>query len=228
MTSRLIHAKQRERRLVALAQDLKTLLQWMCHDVFELAGPSLDIRQELYDFIVTELQKLECKKHPAIRTLRKALRKQRDNLLAFAGVIDRKLVAIARSFSLPLQIVQEICLLFRKRPTSNPYWERWNQLHSQLSGQFHGVMKAVAKALKQTPRASSLVENLNSRLRNYFFLRKSLNDSYLSLLQFFLNHRRFMRSQVPERVGKSPRELMTGDAHPHWLEMLGFQRFKRA
>ena len=89
-------------------------------------------------------------------------------------------------------------------------------------------MEAVSEALKQTPRASSLVENLNSRLRNYFFLRKSLNDSYLSLLQFFLNHRRFMRSEVPERVGKSPRELMTGEAHPHWLELLGFQRFQRA
>ncbi len=228
MSSRLMHAKQRERQLVALAQDLKTLLQWMCHDVFELAGPSLEVRQELYDFIVTELQKLECKQHRAIRTLRKALRKQRDDLLSFSGVIDRKLAAIADRFNLPLQTVREVCLLFRKRPTSNPYWERWNQLHSQLSSQFHPLMESVAEALKQTPRASSLVENLNSRLRNYFFLRKSLSDSYLSLLQFFLNHRRFIRSQVAERVGKSPRELMTGDAHPHWLEILGFQRFQRA
>ncbi|MEL7475868.1 MAG: hypothetical protein AAGJ55_06515 [Cyanobacteria bacterium J06555_12] len=228
MRSRLGHARQKERKLVPLAQDLKTLLQWLCHDIFELAGPSLEVRQELYDFIVVELQKLECKQYPAIRILRKALKKQREDLLSFAGVLDRKLLAIARSFNLPLQTVREICLLFRKRPTSNPYWEHWNQLHSQLSGQFHGVMEAVAEALKQTPRASSLVENLNSRLRNYFFLRKSLSDSYLSLLQFFLNHRRFMRSQVAERVGKSPRELLTGDAHPHWLEMLGFQRFQRA
>ncbi|MEL7086783.1 MAG: transposase, partial [Cyanobacteria bacterium J06597_1] len=228
MRSRLGHARQKEQKLISLARDLKTLLQWLCHDVFELAGPSLEIRQELFDFIATELQKLECKQHPAIRKLRKALRKQRDDLLAFAGVLDRKLTAIARSFNLPLQTVREVCLLFRKRPTSNPYWERWNQLQAQLSGQFHAVMEAVAEALKQTPRASSLVENLNSRLRNYFFLRRSLNDSYLSLLQFFLNHRRFMRSHVPERIGKSPRELLTGDAHTHWLEMLGFQRFQRA
>ncbi|MGK7908624.1 MAG: hypothetical protein AB4040_15555 [Synechococcus sp.] len=33
----------------------------------------------------------------------------------------------------------------------------------------HSLMEAVAEALKQTPRASSLVENLNSRLRNYLF-----------------------------------------------------------
>lgn len=82
--------------------------------------------------------------------------------------------------------------------------------------------------MKHTPRASSLVENLNSRLRNYFFLRKQLGPSYLNLLQFFLNHRQFMRSDVPERVGKSPKELMTGQGHPHWLEMLGFKRFQQA
>ena len=89
-------------------------------------------------------------------------------------------------------------------------------------------MEAVGEALKQTPRASSLVENLNSRLRNYFFLRKQLGPSYLNLLQFFLNHRCFMRSEVPEREDKSPTQLMTGHPHPHWLELLGFKRFQRA
>ena len=31
-------------------------------------------------------------------------------------------------------------------------------------------------------RASSIVENLNSRLRNYFFLKKQLGVGYLNLL----------------------------------------------
>jgi hypothetical protein len=64
---------------------------------------------------------------------------------------------------------------------------------------------------------SSLVENLNSRRRNYFTLRRHPGGSYLDLLQFFLNHRCFMRSQRAERNGKNPRELMTGQGHPHWL-----------
>ena len=67
-----------------------------------------------------------------------------------------------------------------------------------------------------------MVENLNSRLRNYFFLRRSLGDDYLSLLKFFINHRQFLRSRVPERVGKSPKQLLTEKPHPHWLELLGY------
>ncbi len=46
------------------------------------------------------------------------------------------------------------------------------------------------------------------------------------MLRFFLNHRTFMRSEHPERVSKSPTELLTGKKHPHWLELLGFERFK--
>lgn len=76
-------------------------------------------------------------------------------------------------------------------------------------------MQAVDEVPKRTPRASSMVETLNSRLRNDFFLRRSLGDSYLSTLQFFLNYRCFLRLQVPERVGKSPKELLTGKPHPH-------------
>lgn len=136
--------------------------------------------------------------------------------------------ASSQRFELPPQVVRDVCLLHRKHKTSNADWERWNHLHTQLSGKFYGVIEAVGEALKQTPRASSMVENLNSRLRNYFFLRRSLGASYLSLLQFFCNHRCFLRSRVPERVGKSPKQLLTGQPHSHWLELLGFERFRRA
>ena len=79
-----------------------------------------------------------------------------------------------------------------------------------------------------TVRASSLVENLDSRLRSCFFLRRHLGPDYSALLQFFLNHRRLERSDCPERMGKTPAELLTGQLHPHWLEMLGYTRFRRA
>jgi hypothetical protein len=79
-------------------------------------------------------------------------------------------------------------------------WPRDAALRDQLGGPFYALSLAVAAVAWRTVRASSVVENLNSRLRNYFFLRRHLGSDYLHLLQFFLNHRRFPRSEHPERV----------------------------
>ncbi len=35
------------------------------------------------------------------------------------------------------------------------------------------------------------------------------------------------RSEHPEREGKSPTELFTGESHSHWLELLGFDLFRQ-
>ena len=61
---------------------------------------------------------------------------------------------------------------------------------------YEGVITACADVQElsdRVARASSLVENLNSRLRSYFFLRRQLGKDYLTLLQFFLNHRRYLQ-----------------------------------
>jgi hypothetical protein len=210
-----------EARAACLARDIRTLTQWLSHDVLALAGATLATRRVLFDFIVEELANREPEDPRRIRPVRVALQNQRDNLLGFAGVLDEKLIAIAQAHEISLTIVREACILHRLPSTSTAYWQGWNLLRTKTGDKFHVLFDAVRRALAQTPRSSSLVENLNSRLRNYFTLRRHLNDSYLSLLQFFLNHRCFMRSQRAERKGKSPRELMTGQAHPHWLTLLG-------
>jgi hypothetical protein len=204
-----------------LAHDIRTLTQWLSHDVLALAGPALATRQMLFDFIVEELANREPEDVRRIRPLRVALQNQRDDLLAFADVLDAKLADIAQAHVIPELLVREACVLHRLPSTSTAYWQGWNRLRAKLGDKFHTLFDAVSRALAQTPRSSSLVENLNSRLRNYFTLRRHLGGSYLDLLQFFLNHRRFMRSRRAERGGKSPRELMTGQGHPHWLTLLG-------
>ena len=67
-----------------------------------LAGSDLAERQELFDFIEAELKQRSRQAVSLIRKLRKASHNQRDQLLAFAGVLDQKLAAIAASFELPL------------------------------------------------------------------------------------------------------------------------------
>ena len=206
---------------LALARDIRTLVQWLRHDVLALAGPALATRQALFDFIVAELAQREPGDARRIRPVRVALQNQRDTLLAFAGVLDAKLAAIARTHAIPGSLVREAWMLHRLPSTTSAYWQGWNRLRAQTGSRFHALFAAVSRAMADTPRSSSLVENLNSRLRTYFTLRRHLGGSYLDLLRFFLNHRRFLRSRHAERQGKSPRELMTGQGHPHWLTLLG-------
>jgi len=153
--------------------------------------------------------------------VRVALQNQRDTLLAFAGVLDGKLADIARVHAITELLVREACVLHRLPTTSPAYWLGWNRLRAQIGGKFHSLFDAVSRAMAHTPRSSALMETLNSRLRPYFTLHRRLGGSYLDLLRFFLNHRRFLRSRHAERRGKSPRELMTGQGHPHWLTLLG-------
>jgi hypothetical protein len=214
-------ARQTETQANRLARDIRTLSQWLSHDVLALAGPALATRQELFDFLVAELQRREPEDPRRIRPVRVALQNQRDDLLAFAGLLDAELAAIAHAYAVPEPLVREACMLHRLPTTSPTYWQSWSELRARMGGKFHVLFDAVRRAMTDTPRSSSLVENLNSRLRTYFTLRRHLGGSYLDLLRFFLNHRRFLRSRHAERQGKSPRELMTGQGHPHWLTLLG-------
>jgi len=196
-------------------------VHWLSHDVLALAGPDLATRRELFDFIVAELAAREPEDARRIRPVRVALQNQRDDLLAFAGVLDSKLADIARVHAITELLVRDACVLHRLPTTSPLYWQGWNRLRAQTGSKFHTLFAAVSRVMADTPRSSSLVENLNSRLRTYFTLRRHLGGSYLDLLHFFLNHRRFLRSRRAERQGKSPRKLMTGQGHPHWLTLLG-------
>src|ERR671917_1151278 len=213
LATQLALARQTEARTSRLARDIRTLVQWLRHDVLALAGPDLATRRELFDFVVAELAAREPEDPRRIRPVRVALQSQRDDLLAFAGLLDAKLAAIARAHAIPEPLVREACVLHRLPTTSPAYWQGWSGLRARMGGKFHALFDAVRRAMTDTPRSSSLVENLNSRLRTYFTLRRHLGGSYLVLLRFFLNHRRFMRSRHAERQGKSPRELMTGQGH---------------
>jgi len=194
LATQLALARQTEAQAHGLARDIRTLTQWLSHDVLALAGPALATRQVLFDFIVEKLAQREPGDARRIYPVRVALQNQRDTLLAFAGMLDDKLADIAQANAIAEPIVRGACLLHRLPSTLSTNRQGWNQLRATMGGKFHTLFDAITQAMTQTRRSSSLVENLNSRLRIYFTLRRHLGNSYLDLLQFFLNHRRFMRN----------------------------------
>jgi len=123
LATQLALARRSETKAHGLARDIRTLTQWLRHDVLALAGPALATRQVLFDFIVEELWRREPGDARRIRPVRVALQNQRDTLLAFAGVLDAKLADIAQAHAIAEPLVREACLLHRSPTISPAYWQ---------------------------------------------------------------------------------------------------------
>lgn len=225
---RIGRAEAEERAAIALADDVRLLIDWLRFDIWPVAGPSYDDRRDLYDFVLAELRGRVAAAGSVLRKVCTTLGRHRDDLLAFAQDLDRELAAVAAAFQVEIALVRD---LLHHDEDGNPnrpeYWDREAALHRRSHGRLHELRSAVRHVRDRTVRASSVIENLNSRLRGYFFLRRQVGPEYLDVLRFFLNHRRFVRSDRLDRAGRSPRELLTGAPHAHWLELLGYERFTR-
>lgn len=223
---RLGHAREEMQTAAHLRNDISTLAKWLKEDILSVAGPEPEVRRELLQFVVEELKGRESKALHRIRPVRQLLETHGEELLSFAELLEVDLQGLSYAFDIDLFWIRQVLALQMISSRENLYWERAAKLYKELGACFYDIQEAIRDLVEMTVRASSIVENVNSRLRNYFFLRKTLGQGYLQLLQFFFNHRQFQRSSLEGRVGKSPRELLTGKEHGHWLELLGYTLFQ--
>jgi hypothetical protein len=226
LAMKTLAAGREAQKAIELADEVRTLLCWWQKDVVAVAGYEHATRRVLHDWIADELRQREsrCRSIKAVRTL---LQNHTDELLAFAEQLDAELAALAARFEVSAALVREALAVQQMDEARATRWQREAELWRQLGGKYAGLRAEVERVAGSVVRASSVIENYNSRLRNYFFLRKEVAGGYLDLLRFFLNHRRFLRSEHASRVGKSPAELLSGQAHAHWLQLLGYQRFSQ-
>jgi len=221
-------AIMKEKEIKQLSKSLDTLVGWMQHDILNMPGLAPEPRYELFDFVLHELELL-AKQHPhRIQSVCTTLKNQKYFLLAFTEVLDKKFQDIADDFVFPLERIWEMCALQRCQHSGDRYAIRSLPLQDYFGFEFDEVEDAVLQALDSTERTSSMVENLHGRLRPYFYLRREIGFGYLDLLRFYLNHTPFQRSGREARKGKTPAEILAGKSHVHWLEMLGYQRFRKA
>jgi hypothetical protein len=220
-------ASREQDRAIGLADGVAKLLGLLRDEVLCVAGPPLADRRQRFDCVVAELQRLRPGCEHRLGPVCSMLRAGREQLLGFCARLDGQVAELALYAKVSEAVLREMVLVQEMADGDRRKWERDALLRGRLGGRYHEVSQLVEALREGVVRASSVVENLNGRLRNYFFLRKEIGGGYLDLLRFFLNHRRFLRSEHPERVGKSPADLLSGESHPHWLELLGYQRFEQ-
>ena len=213
-------------RAINLLDDFSTLTDWM-QELLSPVGSDFRTREEMFDFIVEELREREslAGKHRIV-PVRRILENNKNEILHFAQLIDRKWEVLAEELGVDDYLLRKMHELQNMSYDDSQRYKLERFLRQRLREKFYFVQDAISKVGRLIERASSAIENFNSRLRNYFFLRKQLGPDYLDLLRFFLNQRRFLASEDPRRIGHSPAELMLGKNQPHWLEQLGFQLFE--
>ena len=222
-----ITAKDNEIKSNHISETLDILISWLEHDILNKAGPSKNDRRNLYDFVVDEFKKLESIEPHRISTMRTTLENKREAALGFVDVLEDKFTVISQQFEVDIQTVWSICLLQRCHAMEYQYTLRSGSIEAELGDQFDDIEDAVITALYSTERTSSMVENLNGRVRKHLYYRQESGHGFLDLLRFYLNHTPLLRSTRAERHKKSPAEILSGKVHSHWLEMLGYERFKR-
>ncbi len=226
-TDELVKAIEEEKLMLHLTKNIDILVSWMEHDVLNKPGENIIVRRQLFNFIVAELEVL-AKLHPhRIMSMCVKLEDIQDLLLAFVDVLEEKFAAIAKQFNCPIESIWKICKLQRYKYLGDNYLIRSENIVLQLGDAFEDLEDAVLTALDTTERTSSMIENLNSRVRPYLFIKKNVEQSFLDLLRFYFNHTPLLRSERWRRVNKTPAELLNGQ-HQHWLEMLGYSKFNRA
>lgn len=227
LSRRLGVVRANEQHLSELVFTLNTLFDWLRHDILTIAGPCFEVRLELFNFVIDELRSREAK-HSKVASFRNKLENIKAELLGFVEVLDSKLKFASTEHDIPIKILEKIAIMLSHDESNLHRYEIETEVRDILHEQFYIAITTVKDILESTPRASSLVESVNSLLRNYFFLRREIGHGYLELLQFYINHRVLSRSDRSHRVGKTPREVLTGETHANWLDILGFPKVKRA
>jgi len=227
-SSLLGQARLDEAAAIALSDEVACLLKWLREDILPPRGPDYATRLVLLDWVAAELLAREPLCVHRIAPVRKLLANHRQELLEYIERLDKHLSELSQEFDVSLDSVRALWNLECLDCGSCQYGREAASLRCRLGGKFYGLQQAIVDLRAVTFRSSSWVENTNSRLRTYFFLRRQIGPEYLELLQFYLNHHRYARSAVSSRVGKSPCELLTGERHSHWLSLLGYSPFASA
>lgn len=155
--------------------------------------------------------------------IRKVLAKTRKNLSGVLVYLERAEKSL-REYALKEGYPEDtFVLLYRLRgypPGSREYRAADRRLRHILRKKYADAYLETEAILKGIKRASSLVENLNGRLRRYMNLKRMIPGKFLTQLKVYFNTKKYRRSRNAEHVGKSPLELLTGQEHPDFYDIV--------
>ena len=163
------------------------LASWLQHDVLQLAGYAPTERANLYDFITAEMSAIASVHPHRIGDIVTSLHYQRDALLGVADALNDQFAKLATDHKVSINTIWRVCHSAKYDFDSCKYGEESSVLEELIGEKYEEIEDAVLLILESTHRCSSMVENLNSRVRPYLDERKSVSQKMLDLIRFYLN-----------------------------------------
>ena len=145
-------------------------------------------------------------------------RKTLSSLLSFIGRLERGMESVAKESGLP---VEGFHYMYRQLSYSPGSLESNDLLYRQVlmfGNRYDEARGEFDRLLSSVKKVSSLVENLNGRIRVFIEVKRVIPTHFFILLKVYFNTQRYKRSRCKERVGKSPLELLTGTSQQGFLE----------
>jgi hypothetical protein len=181
---------------------LKELLSFSGYSMAETLVLAEWVLEEMASVPIPKLQKEVAK-----------VRKMLPSLLSFIGRLEREMEAVSKDTGIPIEGLK---LMYKQR-AYHPGSPDSSAIHCkqvQILGERYSEAKAVFDCLlNKIKKASSLVENLNGRIRVFIEVKRIIPTDFFALLKVYFNTRRYKRSRCKERIGKTPLELLMGTPH---------------
>ena len=197
---------------------LEILYAWL-REYLGFSGYGYAASEKVCCWILDEMGKLYPKQYP-FQYILKQIRKSLPELLQFLKRLENEMELAASDFHVESHAFH---LMYRQRTygaNSKEYALIEKHLHRLFRNRLAEAKKTLAYIQNTCFRASSMVENLNSRIRPFIDEKRRVFHEEFALIRLFLNTMKPFRSRNDNRKGKSALERLTGQVCPDFLDIV--------
>ncbi|MBR1685243.1 MAG: transposase [Clostridia bacterium] len=181
------------------AQESIVLLNWIADEFIRLAALGKD---------------LQYVKFYRLKSAAETLKKRIPLSQKYLAQLDSNIKERAKALCLPPEAYHLAYKMRRLGYETQEYASAYHRIEELLRNRRMTVPSLMADLddiLSYTYKASSMVENVNSRLRTLLNDMRGLTPDMAEMIQLYMNTKPYRRSGVAARIGKSPLEMLNGD-----------------
>ena len=201
---------------------LDILFSWL-REYTGFSGYGYDKSLALCGWILDEMSALYPEKEDLLKAVRK-FRNRLPALLRFLRRLEEKTREAALSFPAHPRAFQLLYNQTAYHYQSEEYRFMEKKLFSIFGQRIFEARDMLSSTLRSVFRASSLIENLNGRLRPFMDLKREVPEPLFILLKVFFNTKKDRRPRNRNWKGTSAIDRLTGQSCPEFLDLLLGQR----